>query len=328
MDRNNKTIVVGLLLNESDESLLRAAVTLSNRWQAPVQLVHAIKPLFSYIGAGDVVINPYYVHEAVINEREEEKAREKLDGLTHRFSTPVTTLVLRDYAPEALMTVASETHARLIICGIRVEDASRVLSGFSTAFTLAAEAEIPVMIVPAGSPLNFDPPVRLLVADNLEVEGHCALEAALQLARDLRAESLNHVYVHNVSEKELDGMVESVKEGMILGKIPNNPNFTAEYYKETVTAKTREDLIYRFQNSLGGIKDLPCRYNPEVAYGHPSVELRRLARETRSQLMVFGRHHILKRRNLSLGRVPYHAMVNEGIATLVVPDMERNRSSR
>lgn len=327
MEKPNKSIVVGLLLNESDESLLRAAATLSTRWQAPVQLVHAIKPLFSYLGAGDVVINPYYVHETVINEKEEERAREKMAKVAKRFSTEVTTHILRDYAPEALLTVASETHARLLMCGIRVREASHILSGFSTAFTLAAEAEIPVMIVPLGSPLSFEPPLRLLVADNLEVEGRCALETALQLARDLQAETLNHTHVHNVTPKELDEMVESVKEGMILGKIPNNPDFTAEFYTETVTAKTREDLIYRFQNSAG-VKTFQGRYNPEVAYGHPAVELRRLARETRSQLMIFGRHHILKRRNLTLGRVPYHAMINDGIATLVVPDMERNRSSR
>jgi len=321
MEHQTKSIVVGLLLNDSDESLLRAAEALAERWQAPLELVHAVRPIFNYLGAGDVVINPYYVHETLINEREEERASQKLAGIAQRFGGRARTHVIRDYSAEALLTVAAETQARVILCGIRAPEAQKLFSGFSTAFTLAAEADVPVMILPLGSGVDFNGALRVLVADNLNEEGRSALSAGLELAKEWQAESLNHVYVHNVEEKELNEMVESVKEGMILGKIPNNPDFNREYYVENVSAKTREDLVYRFQN-MQGSEAFVGEYRPAVGYGHPAVELRRLARESRSQLMVFGRHHVLKTKNLSLGRVPYHAMINEGIATLVVPDMK------
>ncbi len=316
-----KPIVVALLLEPSDRTLLSAGRYLARKLHAPLHLVHAVRPLLSYQGSGDIVINPYYGYELNFSEQGEKTARKKLAALAETIDdVDVHTQVLREFPAEAILTLAQEQQAGLILCGVRSqgEDRNRLFSGLSTGFTLASDAEIPVLLLPLDAKVPFDQSLRLLVADNLESEGEQALKTGLILANALHAEELVHIHVQNMSLTDIDNMIESVRESMILGLIPNDPLLNREYYIERVRSKTREELIRRCHVSKEALNS--TRYEPRIAFGEPAEKIHQEVIRNGTQLMIFGRHHLLRKKTLSLGQIPYHAMIEEGVATLVVPD--------
>lgn len=113
-------------------------------------------------------------------------------------------------------------------------------------------------------------------------------------------------------------MVESVRESMVLGKIPSDPELNRDYYIDKVKARTQTELLRRYEAASKGLNS--TRYESSVAFGKPSEEIHAEVERTDAQLMVFGRHHLVHRKSLSLGRIPYSAMAMQGVAALVVPD--------
>ncbi len=319
----HKPIVVGLQLSDKEQSLIATAASLAQKLQSPLELVHATQPIFSYMGAGDVVVNPYYGYDRVVTDIEEEEARKAMEKVKASIPSGITvnTHVLRDYNSEAVTTIANETHAGLILCGIQRDSKDSLFAGMTTAFSLASHAEVPVMIVPLDSKLDFTTRPRLLVADNLEIEGRHALEAGIHLGIELDCSELCHVHVNQLAHRDVEHLVKKVKEAMNLGRIPENPAFSTEAYENQIRSKIVDDLKYRFHNSQGAAQLKP-KYDALVNFGSPVDELHRTATDRKSQIMIFGRHHLFHRRGLALGKVPYSAMVEEGLATLIVPDTE------
>ncbi len=318
-----RPIVVGMLLDASDRPLLKAGAALAHRLQKPLTLVHAVRPIFHYLGAGDVVINPYYGYDKVLNEMEEEQAKASLKKLAKEIPTdiPVDTLVIRDYPAEALTTVAAELHASLLICGVQAKVDKTWLSGFSTAFSLAAHGDVPVLMLPLDSELDLSGDLRVVVADNLESEGRAALENALYLAHALQCKELIHTHVYPIDRKEIDHLVEHIQNAMNEGKIPMQADFGVESYKAGLRQRIKDDLMYRFHNCMGA-QGLSSHYQTAVAFGSPAEELQRIALTHHAQLLIYGRHHMLHKKSFSLGKIPYQAMVEQHIASLVVPDAE------
>ncbi|HYX36648.1 MAG TPA: universal stress protein [Oligoflexus sp.] len=317
----SKPIVVGVSLDKSDEPMIQSASALARRLGSPLELVHATQPIFNYMGAGDVVVNPYYGYDRVINDMEDEESRKGLEKL--RLSLPqdlrIGTHVLRDYTSEALTTIALEVQAGLIMCGMSKRAGHNLFEGISTAFSLAAHADIPVLILPSGVPQNFAERPRIVVADNLQLEGRCALAAAIQMAISMECSEFGHAHVHKLSHAGVHHMVDKVRAAMNLGKIQPNPEFTAASYTEQLRAKISEDLRSRFQN-IPGAQDVASRYEALVSFGQPAEELQKITQNRRPQLLIFGRHHLFHRQRFSIGKIPYDAMMEEGVATMIVPD--------
>lgn len=324
----NQAIVVGVSLDKKDELVVQSAAALARKLESPLELVHATQPIFNYMGAGDVVVNPYYGYDRVINDMEDEEARQGLERI--RKSLPadlqVGLHVVRDYTSEALTTIATEVHAGLIVAGMGKRAGSNFLEGMSTAFSLAAHADVPVLILPIDRPIPFTDEPRMLVADNLEAEGRRALEAAIQMAIELKSSAVCHIHVHKLSNAEVEHMVDKVREAMNLGRIPLNPEFSTTTYTEQVRAKIVEELQLRFRG-IPGAETLAPRYQALVSFGKPAEELHRTTHLHRPQLLVFGRHHLFHRQRFSLGKIPYDAMMEEGVATMIVPDTVANTSA-
>ncbi len=327
MNSNNHTkpIIAAVLLEPSDRFIVEAGRFLAKKLHAPLRLVHALRPLFSYVGAGDIVVNPYYGYETTYTDDEEKKARNKLEAMLLEINDlEATADIVRDFPTEAILSYAHEQNAGLILCGVRSEqrDNRRFLSGLSTGFTLASDADMPVLLVPLSKSIPFEDSLRILVADNFEREGEQALVAGLWLAQALYAQRLTHVHVHATTYGEIDKMIAAVREAMVLGQIPSDPLLNRDYYIERVKDMTREELIRRCNGSR--VKALNSTiYEPAVGFGEPAEIIHAEVLRSNSQLMVFGRHHLIRRKTLSLGRIPYHAMIEEGIATLIIPDSQK-----
>lgn len=317
---HQKPILAAVLLNANDDPVINSARYLARKLHAPLHLVHAVRPMFSYVGAGDIVVNPYFGHEVDYNEREEREARQKLEGLQAAFDdVEIITHLVRDFPSEAISSLAEEVDAGLLVCGVDVHASEgSFLSGTSTAYVLASEAEVPVLLIPQNKGVRFEGPLRVLIADNLEVEGECALESAILLANELHAESLTHMHVQDMSLQDVDKMIDSVRESMVLGKIPSDPDLNRDFYIEKVKARTQNELLRRYEEGARGLNS--TRYEAKVAFGKAADEIHSEVERANLQLMVFGRHHLVHRKSLSLGRIPYSAMAMQGVAALVVPD--------
>ncbi|RYZ58279.1 MAG: universal stress protein [Proteobacteria bacterium] len=301
---------------------MNTARFLAKKLHAPLHLVHAVRPAFSYVGSGDVTINPYYGYETSWSEKEERDSKAKIARLLESIDdVEVHSAILRDFPADALLTYAHEQKAGLILSGVSMEDKSRnrVLSGLSTGLSLASDSDIPVLLVPKTQKLRLEQGLRIMVADNFEREGELALTAGMSLANALHAEQLTHVHVQDTSFSDIDKMIESVRESVLLGNMEADPLLNREYYMEQVRAKGREELIRRCHQTK--VKALNSTiYEAVTAFGNPVNEVHAEVLRTGSQLMVFGRHHMIRRKTLSLGRIPYSAMIEDGVATLIVPD--------
>ena len=320
-----QAIVAALSLDSSDTAILQTALYLARTLLTSLELVHAVRPLFTSVGAGDTIVNPHFSYETTYSDQEAKTAENKLQQLASEIDdVVVNTHILRDYPTEAILTVANEIGAGLIICGVREPTSKHTfLSGLSTGFSLASYSDIPVLLVPDHKPIRFDRPIRILVADNLEAEGLSALNAGFSLARELHAESLIHMHVQEMSLPEIDRMIETVRDSMILGQIPSDPLLSRDYYIDRVRSRTREEMLRRCLE-LQAESLNSTQYEAVIAFGTPSDEIHQEVQRIETQIMIFGRHHLLRRKTLSLGRIPYHAMIEEGVSTLVVS----NSSSR
>ena len=320
-----RPIVVGLLLQGDEEAFLKSCSTLAERLEAPLELVHVLEMPQTGWAAPDFIVNPFFGYERALNEMDETLARQKLEAIAQRLSTrhPVRVHVLRDCPSAALCTIATELRAGLIVCGIKAPVSEGMFRGMSTAFALASHADTAVLILPRQTFFDFSSPHRLLIADNLEIEGRFALENALRLAEDLASPAIYHVHIHKRGRQEIAGMLTHVVDEMKRSQLVGPPQLNPELYIELLSQRIRDDLIYRFHNSEGAQR-LGAVYEPRVAFGDAADELRVLIEQTHAGLLVFGRHHLIHRRGFSIGKMPYAAMIKQNVATFIVPDGERH----
>ena len=319
-----RPIVVGLLLNGQEEEFLKSCKTLSDRLEAPLELVHVLETCNTVWGAPEFIINPFFGYERALSEMDETVARQKLETIAKQLKTkqPVGVHVLRDYPSAALCTIAAELRAGLIVCGIQSDAKANLFRGMSTAFALASHADTAVLVLSRSAFFDFHTPRALLIADNLEIEGRFALENALRLAEDLGSPAIYHVHIHKRSRQEIATMLHQVQAEMLRSQSGDYSQLNPELYTELLSQRIRDDLIYRFHNSEGAQR-LGAAYETRVAFGDAADELHLLVQQTHAGLLVFGRHHLIHKRGFSLGKMPYAAMIKQNLATFIVPDGEK-----
>ncbi len=329
------TIVLGLDLSDEEEKLLKTAVSLAKKTGSRLMMVHAIQPFQTYTGAGDDMVLPYEIYEQETYRSGIDAAEQKLHAIRDRLPPElvIDIRVCRDYPENALDAVAEELEASLIICGMRVQGKeaqnqdSKWYGGMSTALSLMGASKFPVMILPLNTVIDFTTREHnILVADNLQEEGLYALRAALGLCRSIAYKQLIHLHVKKTSYREINETVDKIRLAMIEGKLPSNPEFESEVYLKQIRTELKAQMQERLEIAD---KDFAqgLHWSPRVRFGQPIEELQHLVKETKSDILVFGKHHFFRPKGLVLGRVPYQAMIEENVASIVVPDSDVHASS-
>lgn len=318
------TIVVGLSLNDREDHIVQSAVSLAQRTGSQLILVHATEPNRSYLLAREGFALPYEELEQETIDAELVMAQNKMETLRDSLPSSLVceTRVFRDYPEDAIEEVARSSKATLILCGFNRERHPRFLGGMSTALSLMAHSRHPVMVIPGDRPIDFqNHPHTVLVADDFGSDGEQALKGAMGFCRSIDVDHLVHAHVNTMSYREINQMVEQVRIAMLEGRIPTNPDFTSQAYIE----ETKADLKNRLKQRIEGIDPAfthEYKYKTSVRFGAPIEEIHRLTVETKSSVLIFGKHHMLHRGRLSLGKVPYEAMVEPEVATIIVPEPE------
>ncbi len=316
------TLVVGLDLTDDEKSLIDTAVTMAQRTGARLILVHAAPPFRSYSLAGEGFTLPYEELERETYDNDLKLAEAKIEAIRENMPSDVVveTEVFRDFPEDALESVAQESHAQMILCGYRIEKHQTLLRGMSTALSLMRHASIPLMTVPIGTRIDFTDDKHIcLVADNLKSEGFYALKAAMGFCKSIDTQELVHLHVNPMSFREIHGMVSKIKVAMLEGRFPSDPDFSSDLYIERLNSELLMRLRQRLHEADPEFAQ-GTNYRAVVKFGQPAEVLHRTVEETHASILVFGKHHFFRPKGFSLGKVPYQAMVERNVATLVVPD--------
>lgn len=316
------SIVLGLDLGDEEDKLVKSAVSLAKKTGSRLVLVHAVQPFRSYAGAAEDLTLTYEAFEQEVHLSDANDAEQALYALRDRLPAEILVdiEVIRDYPENALESVAEKCHASLIICGMRAKpENTSWYGGMSTALSMMGSSKFPVMILPLSTEIDFATREHnILVADNLQEEGLTALRAALGLCRSIAYKQLIHLHVKKSSYREINETVEKIKVAMIEGRLPTNPEFESEIYLRQIKDEIKTILHDRLSEAD---KDFAkgLHWSPRVRFGQPVEELEKAVRESKSDILVFGKHHFLRPKGLVLGRIPYEAMVEDNVASIVVP---------
>jgi len=316
------TIVLGLDLSDEEDLLLQTAVSLVKKTGSRLVLVHAIQPYRTYATTGEDAILPTDAFEQGMFLSDVEEAKQRLQAIRDRLPPDllIDIQVCREYPEHALDLVADEANASLIVCGMRTDPAHSWYGGLSTALSLMGSSRFPVMIVPLTIVIDFATrDHNILVADNLRDEGLYALQAALGLARSISYKQLIHLHVNPMSYRDINESVDKIRTAMIEGRLPSNPEFEAISYvkhmKDELKSLMQERLKLADKDFAQGL-----HWSPRVRFGEPVEELHHLVKESKSDILVFGKHHFLRPKDLELGKIPYQAMIERHVASLVIPE--------
>lgn len=321
------SIVLGLDLSDEEDKLIKTAVSLAKKTGSRLVLVHAIQPFRTYTGAGEDLTLPYEVFEQEVHHEDVSEAEQSLYALRDRLPSDlvVDIEVCRDFPENALETVAEKVKASLILCGMRArKEDSSWYGGMSTALSMMASSKFPVMILPLSTEIDFATREHnILVADNLQEEGLTALQAALGLCRSISYKQLIHLHVKKTSYRDINETVEKIKVAMIEGRLPPNPEFESDVYLKQIKTEVKNLMHDRLE---AADKDFArgLHWSPRVRFGQPVEELQHAVRESKSDILVFGKHHFLRPKGLVLGKIPYQAMVEDNVASIVVPNASQD----
>jgi nucleotide-binding universal stress UspA family protein len=316
------TIVVGLSLNDREDHIIQSAVSLALRTGSQLILVHATEPYRSYSLAREGFALPYEELEQEARDADLAMAQNKMETLRDSLPSSLVceTRVFRDYPEDAIEEVARSAKANLVMVGFHRERHPRFLGGMSTALALMAHSRHPVMVVPGDRPMDFqNHALTVMVADDLGHDGEQALKGTMGFCRSIDVDQVVHTHVNPMSYREINQMVEKVRIAMLEGQIPANPDFTSQVYIDETKADLKKQLKQRLE-TLDASFLQEFKYKPCVRFGTPIEEIHRLTVETKSSVLIFGKHHMLHRGRLSLGKVPYEAMVEPHVATIIVPE--------
>ncbi len=316
------TLLLGLDLRHDESNVIKTASSLALRTGSRLILVHAAQPFRSYALAGEGFALPYEEFERESYDADIKAAEQTLQGIRDKLPPElmVDIEIVRDYTEDALEGLAKDSKAQLILCGHRASEDSALVQGLSTSLSLMAHATVPVMTIPLGSHLNFTHKAhKILVADSLQEGGFRALKAALGFSKSIDTEMFYHLHVYPNSVEELQESAEKIRIAMVEGRIPADPSFHGDYYVEKLQEKILHELRRRHHEADPELARGPG-YKAKVSFGDPAEQLHRAVAETKADILIFGKHHFLRPKGLSLGKIPYRAMLEENLATLVIPD--------
>ncbi len=316
------TLVLGLDLKHDETSLIKTASSLAQRTGARLLCVHAAQPFRSYALAGEGFALPYEEFERESYDSDIQSAEISLQQIREKLPPEllVDVEIVRDYSEDALEGLARDCNAQLILCGHRLGEEAAPLEGLSTSLSLMAHASVPVMSLPLGTQLDFTQKAhKLLVADSLQTGAFHALKAALGFSKSIDTETFYHLHVYPNSVEELQESAEKIRLAMVEGRLPQDPSFNGDYYLEKIKADL-EHLLRRRHHEADPEFAKGTQYKSLVRFGEPQEQLHKAVAETKADILIFGKHHFLRPKGLSLGKIPYKAMLEKGVATLVIPE--------
>jgi nucleotide-binding universal stress UspA family protein len=318
-------IVVGLSLTDDDHQILKSVGKLAKRTGSRLILAHAILPFQAYAYAGEGAFYPLASYENSFRELSEVMTIEKLEELKKSMAeinqdgVDIDLKVIHNDPALGIINYAKECEAGLIVCGFHPDRVKNDFLGMSTASLLMSESTRPVLALPLDRQAAFEGP--LVFADDLHDETKPSLEAAVRFANDMKIRDFYHLHLNNLSLEEIDKMAETVRSAMVMGRMPDNPDFDRDYYMDKTTEFVSENLQTRFEEVPNELRSA-LNYETRVAFGSPTKKMLNVLDQLKAEIVAFGTHKFFDRSSWTFGKMPYHAMLSVGRGVLVIPNQE------
>ncbi len=292
-----KTILLAIDGSEDAVLAAHAAVDLCQRLGADLHVVHAWQSI------------PSAHYESFINSSLEEMAQENLDEQTEKIKASGGGIagahLIKEPSAEAIVDLASEIDADLIVMGSRGKGlAKRILLG-SVSEGVVHHAHVPVLLLRGGGAAW--PPVRVVVGEDTSEDARRAAELAIRLSGLYEAEVL---LAHVVSVQWI--VVKARAQGINM--------------VDDLMLQAQEHLDVQAKELEGVTGVLP---HTRAVMGYAPLALAQIAEENQQTLTVVGSRGLNAVKRAMLGSVSSNVIRSVESPVLVVPPPvgERDASS-
>ncbi len=314
-------IVAAVAFDQQTETIVRTVSSLARHFEMGVHLVSVVEPTLAnpwiQLSGAQMAYFPIYpdVDEA---DRQDKLAR--MVELARRFELPfpVTTSVAYGLKAQTIISEAIAKRATVLVTGFDPESYRLSLTGMSTALMLLADAPLPVLAVTAGAAPDFDKPrFKVLIADDLTETTQEAVRNGYEIASELEQAEVRQTYVHGDFRELLRSRWEEFVcrfPGKDCGTLTPDSLWENEFQTLLAQAKA-QGSPFRKKAEIANVKiTLDVRTGTDVP-----EEFRAVAKEFAPDLVVFGRHRLLRSRPFLIGRMPFRTMLQMRQPILVVP---------
>jgi nucleotide-binding universal stress UspA family protein len=319
-----KKIVVGLSLGEGDAHLVESVVGLASMLHYDIIFAYAILPFQSYAYGGEGALYPLSSYEQSFRDFSESQGKEKLDELMQLAESIGKAKINISYQmsysepSQGLLSIAEKEKASLIICGYHPEnEPSSDFFGMSISQSLFSDSSRPVLAIPVDKVYTFKRMISF--ADDLSETSERLFQRVYDLAKTMHTPTLHHLHINHISREKIAHMVDVVQNAIISGSITSEDNFDRETYLEN-TERAALELMQRRFDSAQSRSSSQIKHLAEVSFDHTQRAIEASIDRHKPDLVVFGSHHILNRKTLTLGKIPYQAMLSLKLPVLVITD--------
>lgn len=277
------------------EKTLRIAHELAKQLKGSLRIVSVFEPT-NAPHWGDVPIprdmmaTRASMYHALRVGREEalKRLRQEIQEIAARYSdVHAQGTVVEAWDPaQGIVSEAISRNASLIVVGTSRPSYRHVFRGFSTALSLMASSQVPVLVIPEEADLKWDDrDFRMLIADDLKSDSVAVLRQGLSFAAALGGCKVEHLHVIENSPLgffKLDGKIE-------------------------LQRACKEEMKRRSKGFLQVIPDI--EYQPEASFGDVADTLQDILENRPIKLLVFGRHKTFKFQPFAIGRMTANAML-------------------
>lgn len=317
-------IIVGLSLGEDDANLVESSISLASKLNADIIFFYSIIPFQSYAYAGEGALYPLSSYEQSFRDFSESQGKERLDQLMDlarklgKSAINVSYQMSYSEPSQGLLTIAEKEKAVLIICGHNPESEPSVdFFGLSISQSLFSDSPRPVLAIPVDKVYTFD---RMLsFADDLSESSKELFYEVYALAKALHIPTLHHLHINHIPKDKVDHMVDVIQNAIISGKIESQDNFDRDTYFQ----KTEQAVLDVMRNRFDEVQSKDSSqmdYLAEVSFENTQKAIEESINNHKSDIFVFGSHHILNRSTWTLGKIPYQAMLSLKIPVLVITE--------
>jgi len=305
-------LAVAIGLNENDAQLLEKSKEIAKLCKGSLHLVHGVEAIASVAWA-----EGYYIPDPAFEKALLQSAQQELQNLqANCVKSDIPTTIDVRMAPAGIAVANSAKDAQCDGIIVSVRPIGIMGARFSTALTLCANAQVPVIVINGGE-VSWKGGGRAVLADDLQNADARNFERSVRFLHSLGFDKFEHVHV--IPPFHAESWRTSVRE-FLVARWPGE-NASAEFEDRVATLKTvaMKKMTEKRSAVDGFLKENKCEMRAHVRRGSVSEELFRFSSEHGGNLVVFGRHHALHTKPLSLGKVPLNTMLTSRLPVCVFP---------
>jgi nucleotide-binding universal stress UspA family protein len=313
---NSNTIVAAVGFDKFTDVVLNTAASLCKRAGFRLRIIHVCRDMHTgyemFPSEFDLGQN-FELQKAAeaAAARRLEELKKKVTGVT------VETKVMSGDPADWINADAVAADAALIIVGIGRSSHRFIPTGWSTALSLMTHSSVPVMAVDEKHGTNFTKDrLKIVVADDLSEKSKPLVSYAMQLATAIKQVDLHHVHVSGLTQEALSVAITSA---MATSHSGSDLALPAEDVFAAVLDKLRDKMAARMNGQRAVFEATGCRYFADLTQGEVTEQMHALVNKQDADLLLFGRHHTVRRKPFLIGRVPYYFMVSEHRPVVILP---------